>query len=264
MSTNPNNLDAYGLSQPIINVFPSPIISSRAPTALDKAQLGTIWVKRTTSALTNAAYILTSIVNNSAVWLSTGGGDGHFSTLLVDGTSTFNGQVNINASVVVNGVGHNLTVGSGDINANAGSINAGNQIVGALGIVAQSGGVSVQSGDVTVTLGDITVTNGDLFVSNATSGNGNITAENDITSTSGTITTLGGSIVSSGSLIVAGDVSTTGSQVAITGQTNAASGSGTLTVKAIGSASPANNTGFVKIFIGSTRYWVPYFDQTIE
>ena len=86
VSINPANNNAYGLSQPLINVFPAPIISKRTPTTADKAQIGTVWIV----PASNAAYILVSIVANSATWnlLESGGSGGSFSTLTSTGATT--------------------------------------------------------------------------------------------------------------------------------------------------------------------------------
>jgi hypothetical protein len=64
MSTNNFQQVAYGLSQPLINEAQVPIIAQRAPTTLDKAQIGTLWINQPA----NNTYILTSVVNNLAHW----------------------------------------------------------------------------------------------------------------------------------------------------------------------------------------------------
>ena len=56
---------AYGLTEPLLNVNPRPILVTRPPTAVDKAQLGQLWI----DVPNNAVYILASIVNNSATWV---------------------------------------------------------------------------------------------------------------------------------------------------------------------------------------------------
>jgi hypothetical protein len=82
VSQNPNV--AYCLNQPYARIFPSPIVSKRAPLTTDKAQIGTVWVQSSA----NSAWILTSIVANSATWEAVSGGGGSFSTLTVTGNST--------------------------------------------------------------------------------------------------------------------------------------------------------------------------------
>jgi hypothetical protein len=56
----------YGLTNALPTIYGPPIIAKRAPTTADKYQIGQLWVN--TSA--NTAYILTSIANNAASWLS--------------------------------------------------------------------------------------------------------------------------------------------------------------------------------------------------
>lgn len=70
---------AYSLNQPLSNIFPEPIVSLRAPLTSDKAPIGTLWVWKTF----NQAFVLTSIVNNSASWENFVGGEGFFNSLLV-------------------------------------------------------------------------------------------------------------------------------------------------------------------------------------
>jgi len=65
MSVNlQNNRVAYGLNDPLLLTGPLPIIAQRAPTANDKAELGTEWIDKPN----NQVYFLTSIVNNQANW----------------------------------------------------------------------------------------------------------------------------------------------------------------------------------------------------
>lgn len=81
------NQTGYGLSQAIQNLAPFPIKANRAPIAADKGfPVGQLWIY---SAL-NAPYILTSIVNNAAVWelLAFSGGAGVFTTLTSSGNTT--------------------------------------------------------------------------------------------------------------------------------------------------------------------------------
>ena len=65
-----NNNIAYGLSQPLIDVFPSPIISPRSPATTDKAKLGAIWINTTT----NQPFMLVSLSDNMAIWIPLGFG----------------------------------------------------------------------------------------------------------------------------------------------------------------------------------------------
>jgi hypothetical protein len=69
MGTSSNKNISYGLNQPLVNVFPSPIVALRNPTTNDKAPLGSLWINPTF----NSAFVLTSIINNSSNWESFGG-----------------------------------------------------------------------------------------------------------------------------------------------------------------------------------------------
>lgn len=99
MSISQNQNIAYSLNQPLSNVFPSPIVSRRSPATSDKAQIGTVWVNK----LIDDAWVLTSIVNNSATWISIGGGSGTFSSLTVTG----------NVDLTTNGAGWYLATDTG-------------------------------------------------------------------------------------------------------------------------------------------------------
>lgn len=81
MSVSQNINIAYSLNQPLSAIFPSPIVSLRDPRTTDKAQLGTIWINKST----NDGWVLTSVVSNSASWIGIGGGAGEFSDLDVSG-----------------------------------------------------------------------------------------------------------------------------------------------------------------------------------
>ncbi len=73
MAVNQRVNVAYGQSQPLVDVFPFPVVARRDPAANDKTELGTIWL----NTLTDGAFILTSIVNNVANWetiIGVGGG----------------------------------------------------------------------------------------------------------------------------------------------------------------------------------------------
>src|SRR5574340_1274612 len=98
------NVD-YGLSQPLNSVFPPPIVAKRAPTTADMAQLGTIWVQPTNTSGTavNGAWILTSIINNSANWADASGAGGTFASLTVTpGPISLTGTTTINTSGAAN------------------------------------------------------------------------------------------------------------------------------------------------------------------
>lgn len=115
---------SYGLTQSLINVFPSPIVSAtQSPTGANLAQIGTLWINKSA----NTAYVLTSIVNNLANWqlLETGGGAGVFTTLTVNpgptnlstvgnGAVTIGNAANTAAITIASGIGGVLISGNGN------------------------------------------------------------------------------------------------------------------------------------------------------
>ena len=87
MSVRTQQNVAYGLSEALMNVPLLPIVASRAPTTADKAALGTLWVWKAQ----NLAWVLTSVVNNLATWVSISQGAADFITYEVqtnDGVQT--------------------------------------------------------------------------------------------------------------------------------------------------------------------------------
>lgn len=109
----------YGLSEALLNVPQAPIVSQRAPTTSDKAEIGTIWIDEPN----NDAYTLTSIVANSATWIGSGGGAGTFTSLTVTP-----GPVSLTGAITLTGVGSAVTIAAGagiDIDSTGGiAINA--------------------------------------------------------------------------------------------------------------------------------------------
>lgn len=136
MSVSQNINVAYSFNQPLSAIFPNPIVSKRNPLTTDKAQIGTIWVNKSN----NDAWVLTSVVSNSATWSSVTGGAGAFSDLTVTGNS------NIGTST-----GSNTVIGN-DNGATSVTINAG-----ASGFIALA----------TNTGGEITISGGDIVTLNA-------------------------------------------------------------------------------------------------
>lgn len=121
MAVNNNRQNtAYGLSEPLLNVFPRPIIALRDPTTSNFAQLGTIWVNKSSGAF----WVLTKIVANSASWDNSSGGAGSFTSLTASG---------------------NITSSAGNIAATAGTVTGGT------GLVATTGGLTVSAGGASIT-----------------------------------------------------------------------------------------------------------------
>lgn len=181
---------AYGLSQPTINVPYAPIVSRRAPTASDKAAIGSTWI----DVPNNDSYVLTSIVANSATWINTAGGTGTFNSLVVT-TSIIAG------TTITAGTG--ITSTTGNIVATAGAVNAGTTMTAATGITATTGNIVASAGAVnaatsmTATLGNITATAGNFVCSLAGTGvilGGGATVQCGTGDPSATVTATKGSL----------------------------------------------------------------------
>lgn len=144
MAVSQNINIAYSLNQPLSAIFPNPIISARNPLTTDKAQLGTLWINRSG----NAAWVLTSIIANSANWVDIveSGGAGSFSTLTVTG----------NADIGTDS-GADVVIGN-DLGDTSVTINSGSADI----VLATNTG-----GDISLSGTDVSI-NGDTFTMNAT------------------------------------------------------------------------------------------------
>jgi len=136
---------SYGLTQPLINQNPINIISHRNPTTVDKAQLGTLWINESN----NTFYTLTSIVNNSANWESSGIGNGT------------NGQVLIGGGTAP--VWNNITAGSGVTITNG----VNSITIAASGSLATT--LNADTGSATFASGAATIAGGSNISTSATS-----------------------------------------------------------------------------------------------
>lgn len=175
---------SYALSDPLLNVFPAPIVSNRAPTANDKSQIGQTWV----DSSTDAAYTLTSIVGNVANWAVSSSGGGGVNQVNADvgfavpaaNQMTMAGSTNIATS----GSGDTITFDLANTLSVSGSITAGT------GLFATTGGVTAAAGNISATTG-------------AVSAGTIITAGTGISSTAGNISALGGNLTApAGGLVV--------------------------------------------------------------
>lgn len=115
-----NNRPVYGIGQPLRNLFPSPIISTRAPLTTDRLYpLGQVWTNKSA----NTAYLLTSVVANIATWqeITNAGGGGAIagtSLTITPGPTALTGQFTVTSgaglpvSIGADLTDHNVTVGS--------------------------------------------------------------------------------------------------------------------------------------------------------
>ena len=240
---NLNRGVAYGLSDSLLNVFPAPIASTRNPSNNDRAQLGTVWVNKST----NDFFILTSVTANVSTWSSSSNGSGIFSDLEAttgDITADLGNLVATAGSVLAEG---NIVANSGNIIAYTGEINA------------TAGGLTVAT-DITTTTGDIVATLGNVLVSN---GNISVTTGN-ITATAGDITAVNGDIEASAGAVrgeqleASGDLGGLVGSTSITNAVDTTQGVGALTLLSTNGNS-GTNAGFFKIYVGGTTAYVPYF-----
>lgn len=201
-----NNI-AYGLSSPLLNVFPGPVRAQQAPTVEDKLTVGQWWIDE----VANQAYILTSITNNQANW----------STLTIMGVGVFN---------AVESTLGNITADVGNIVATLGNISAGGTITsggsltvatGDLGVLVGDlnvnlGNVIVTTGNVRVTAGDIDTVAGDINSAGALTAGTTITAASNITSSAGNITATTGNIAAPLGSLTAGTTISAGTGITTT------------------------------------------------
>jgi len=148
MSKQNYNISAYTLNA-LNNLPPMPIVAKRAPTSADLGyQLGQLWIYTSS----NVAYILTSVVSNSALWslLEAGSGSGVFSTL----TSTANSTIATGASTVNSfgsGSGSVNTIGSAaGASSTTISVGTGNFSLDGVGASTYSVGASTTTGTINI------------------------------------------------------------------------------------------------------------------
>jgi len=186
MSNGQNNV-AYGFSQPLITVFPPPILSRRNPSTSDKAPIGTVWINE---AL-DVAWIETSIVNNQAHWEVLSGGSNTFVTnagiaIPVAGILNIFGGTGIATS----GLGNTVTISTAATVPSVFHTDAGDAIpaANALNVFGGTAGRDINtsgSGSTihidlknAITLGDLAVLGAGVAALTATTGDVHIVAGN--------------------------------------------------------------------------------------
>ena len=237
---------SYGSSQPTVEKTKETLVMGRAPTTSDITDIGRSFL----NSATGDYYVLSAVTGApaSATWkkLEVTGGAGTFTTVTTTGAIT--AGTTVDATTVVTG-GTGVTATTGDITADAGDIVATLGAVDAATTVTAGTGVTVTTGDVTVSTGNINLTLG------------SVTAGDALTATVGEITATAGYVIADTlSLITTGD-STTGfaGKTELTGVSDlTANGAGTFVIKSK-SANNLDSTGFLKIWIGTTAYYIPVF-----
>lgn len=202
MSTSQFNQLAYGRTQPEISVFPPPVISNRPPTTADKLVIGSTWVDKAN----NNYYVLTSIVNNSALWQLIVAGSGAIDQVTTNAGIVIPAAGNINAvgggatNITTSGAGATLTIAvisspsfagtvtaatgfvatTGNIVATAGQVNAGTSMSAGTTIVAGTG-ITATTGNITASAGNIVATLGSVSANTTVSAGTTVTAGTGIT-----------------------------------------------------------------------------------
>lgn len=147
-SNKPRRNVSYGLTNALQTIGPIPVVSSRAPSTSDVAEIGTVWVNKGTSA----AWILAKVAAGSATWTPTSVNagatiaTGDFTVTTGDIFVTA-GDITANAGSVV--VATDVVSGVGDITAVVGDVIAGADMTAGVHITATAG-------DITATLGTVT------------------------------------------------------------------------------------------------------------
>lgn len=139
---------SYGLNQPLNLDAALPIVSNRAPTANDTAEVGTIWCNKTSGSF----YVLTSVSAGQAQW--TLGGDGSVFDQ-IDGDSGSANPIGGVINLIGNNQGATFVGSSNTIQLALNDLSADS-------FVATTGDITADAGDIVATLGDITSVAGNV------------------------------------------------------------------------------------------------------
>jgi hypothetical protein len=159
MATKYINQVGYGLTSALPVLAPYPINAKRAPLTSDTGYpIGQVWIY----GASNAAYILTSIVSNSATWESLSGGAGSFGSLTVTP-----GPVSLTGTTTINTTGTATTsIGSaagGNVTVLSPSVDIDSSAAGSVAV-----GDSITTGTIDIGTG---LTTGSMQIGNHTSTN---------------------------------------------------------------------------------------------
>lgn len=249
------NQVGYGLSQALINQAPRPIQAKRAPTTGDVGYLpGTLWCNLVTSNV----YVLAKVASAVATWLliEASGGAGVFSSLTVTpGPISLTGTTSINtsgAAVTTIGTGGTGAVNIGNATGNTavtGNITATGAVGGATLVITGTGQIGGAAGS-TVTLGNVNTTT----LVDISAGSGNINLHG---------TTISTGTIAGTTLYATGDAGGVALTTGLTNATVVAGGtSAGMVVNTSAGAGTTASAGFLKLYVGATAIFVPYWTQT--
>lgn len=134
------------------------------------------------------------------------------------------------------------------------------------------GGLTIATGDLTVVTGDIEATAGSITAgTTVTAGTGISSTTGDIVATAGKVAGVTGLESSAGGLTVSLDVRgrqliADGDAAGTAGTTTITNGDSTPVSTGVGSikmttANPSDSTGFLEVYVGTSKKYVPYFDS---
>jgi len=237
---------AYSQGQPLAFISPQPITSTRNPTTSDRAELGTVWVNKST----NASFVLTSVVANSSSWVAMTINGG--ATISTGNLTVVTGDINVTAGDITATAG-DIVATAGDITATAGAVEAGTTVTAGTGVTATTGGLTATAGDITATADDIVADAGDIIVTlgDFTAATGGISVAADIESS-------GGDVVAR-TLFATGDEGTgSAGTVGFTDvvDTTLSTGAGVVLMK---TANPQDSSGWLKIYVGTDVRYIPFW-----
>jgi hypothetical protein len=232
----------YGLPQPVVNQFPTPVIARRAPTTSDLGYiLGQIWVDKVGLNI----YGLASNGGGIATWAIMGTVSSTFTTItatnfvtaaVATGT-TLTGNTwsatGTNAAIDLNltpkGAAGDVNITAGDLAIAGGNLEVpAGTVTGGTGVIATTGGVTATAGGVTATAGGVTATAGDIT---ATAGNVIIgTAGSGLEIKEGANARMGQSVLAAGTIVVVNTSVTANTRSFISRETVGAGALGNLSV----------------------------------
>lgn len=170
------------------------------------------------------APVTSDMAEVGTIWINRLTSDSWVLTKIVSNAASWTPITVVNGAVISTG---NLTVTVGNIVATAGNIRANGGDIVAAGEMACDGDFTTTAGDITATLGDITATVGD--------------------------------VIAGSSVFVAGDAGAgDAGSLGLTNDIEDTLSSGVLSITGT-TASTGANAGFIKIYVGVTEAWIPYF-----
>lgn len=258
----PKLFQVYGVGQPLIPVLPPPIPFASVPTSVDTnfsiGQIvytpvhnptafymfggGTNWIQfasnsgdvlavnGTASQITASTTLGTVTLSIPSTFIAPGSVEVTSGFSVDAGTSTILGTVRINNS----GIGV-TTIGTGG----TGATNIGN-----------ANGNTTVTGTLTTSAG-ITATTGNIAASS-----GNVSASGTVTGTGGVIATTGNVLATAGQVVAGGDTGGVASSTSLTNANSTTISTGVGSVK-MSTTNAATNAAWVKIYVGTTAYWIP-------